>query len=71
VTWDDVTLIILAAFGCTTLVLAQISEVLSRLPPIIRAWRQVRRELSGGPGRAPGNQGGEPPGGLEAEEQDG
>ncbi|MFD5317253.1 hypothetical protein [Streptomyces sp. NPDC127098] len=45
--WDDVTLVILAAFGCFTLLLTQVSEVLSRLPQIIRAWRQVRRELSG------------------------
>ncbi|MET9547613.1 MULTISPECIES: hypothetical protein [unclassified Streptomyces] len=45
--WDEVTLVILAAFGCVTLLLTQISEVLSRLPQIIRAWRQVRRELSG------------------------
>lgn len=46
--WDDITLIILAASGCITLLLAQISEVLSRLPHIIRAWRQVRQELNGG-----------------------
>lgn len=46
--WDEVTLVILAAFGCVTLLLAQISEVLSRLPHIIRAWRQVRHELSAG-----------------------
>ncbi|MBT2524827.1 hypothetical protein J7E91_05100 [Streptomyces sp. ISL-99] len=46
--WDEVTLVILAAFGCVTLLLTQISEVLSRLPQIIRAWRQVRHELSGG-----------------------
>ncbi|MEU3618561.1 hypothetical protein ABZ725_40485 [Streptomyces sp. NPDC006872] len=46
--WDDVTLAILAACGCLTLLLAQISEVLSRLPQIIRAWRQVRNELNGG-----------------------
>ncbi|MEV4436855.1 hypothetical protein [Streptomyces sp. NPDC049585] len=46
--WDEVTLVILAAFGCVTLLLAQISEVLSRLPQIIRAWRQVRQELNGG-----------------------
>ncbi|MFF2213020.1 hypothetical protein [Streptomyces antibioticus] len=44
--WDEVTLVILAAFGCVTLLLAQISDVLSKLPQIIRAWRQVRRELS-------------------------
>ncbi|AYN41690.1 hypothetical protein D9753_25610 [Streptomyces dangxiongensis] len=48
--WDDVSLVILAAFGCVTLLLTQISEVLSRLPQIIRAWRQVRQELSGGTG---------------------
>lgn len=53
--WDDVTLVILAAFGCATLVLTQISEVLSRLPQIIRAWRQVRHELRGG--TDPGSQG--------------
>ncbi|WP_033027597.1 hypothetical protein [Streptomyces rimosus] len=46
--WDEVTLVILAAFGCVTPLLAQISEVLSRLPQIIRAWRQVRHELSAG-----------------------
>ena len=43
--WDNLSLIILAAFGCLTLVLAQIGEVLSKLPKIIRAWRQVRNEL--------------------------
>jgi hypothetical protein len=48
VKWDDVTLVILAVFGCITLLLTQISEVLSRLPQIIRAWRQVRHELRGG-----------------------
>ncbi|MGW3117761.1 hypothetical protein ACWDBW_11540 [Streptomyces sp. NPDC001107] len=48
VKWDDVTLVILAAFGCVTLLLTQITEVLSRLPQIIRAWRQVRQELNGG-----------------------
>ncbi|KUL43051.1 hypothetical protein [Streptomyces regalis] len=51
--WDDVTLVILAASGCLTLLLTQVSEVLSRLPQIIRAWRQVRSELSGG-GTGPG-----------------
>ncbi len=45
--WDDITLAILAASGCVTLLLAQVSDVLSRLPRIIRAWRRVRRELSG------------------------
>ncbi|MET9757478.1 hypothetical protein ABZ016_00235 [Streptomyces sp. NPDC006372] len=48
--WDDVTLAILAACGCVTLLLSQVSEVLGRLPQIIRAWREVRRELSGGSG---------------------
>ncbi|WP_137989736.1 hypothetical protein [Streptomyces vilmorinianum] len=51
--WDDVTLVILAAFGCVTLLLTQVSEVLSRLPQIIRAWRQVRQELSGGTDTGP------------------
>lgn len=51
--WDEVTLGILAAFGCVTLLLAQISEVLSRLPHIIRAWRQVRHELGAGTDRSP------------------
>ncbi|MFD8378772.1 hypothetical protein ACFV2X_09550 [Streptomyces sp. NPDC059679] len=46
--WDEVTLVILAAFGCVTLLLTQISEVLSKLPHIIRAWRQVRHELRDG-----------------------
>ncbi|MFF4155657.1 hypothetical protein [Streptomyces sp. NPDC001678] len=46
--WDEVTLVILAAFGCVTLLLTQISEVLSRVPQVIRAWRQVRQELNGG-----------------------
>lgn len=52
--WDDVTLVILAASGCLTLLLTQVSEVLSRLLQIIRAWRQVRDELSGGTGPRPG-----------------
>ncbi|MFJ5924025.1 hypothetical protein ACIQF6_15650 [Kitasatospora sp. NPDC092948] len=45
--WDKVSLIILASFGCLTLLLTQIGEVLSKLPPIIRAWRRVRSELDG------------------------
>jgi hypothetical protein len=48
VRWDEITLAVLAAFGCVTLLLAQIDDVLGRLPRIIRAWRQVRRELDGG-----------------------
>ncbi|MFJ4324966.1 hypothetical protein ACIP3A_17925 [Streptomyces tricolor] len=51
--WDDITLAILAAFGCVTLLLAQIDEVLGRLPRIIRAWRRVRRELDGGTAEPP------------------
>ncbi|MFE3560150.1 hypothetical protein ACFXKW_35625 [Streptomyces sp. NPDC059193] len=61
--WDEVTLAVLAAFGCLTLLLTQVGEVLARLPQIIRAWRQVRQELSGGatdPGRRPSVE----PGGL-------
>ncbi|WP_371494542.1 hypothetical protein OG871_05360 [Kitasatospora sp. NBC_00374] len=46
--WDEVTLVIVASFGCVTLLLTQISEVLSKVPQIIRAWRQVRDELGGG-----------------------
>ncbi|MFK0183338.1 hypothetical protein ACIQV1_03890 [Streptomyces rubiginosohelvolus] len=43
--WDNLSLVILAAFGCLTLFLTQVSEVLSKLPQIIRAWRQVQDEL--------------------------
>ncbi|MFF0819355.1 hypothetical protein ACFYUR_03085 [Micromonospora haikouensis] len=43
--WDELSLIILAAFGCLTLLLAQVDETLSKLPRIIRVWRQVRNEL--------------------------
>lgn len=46
--WDNLSLIILAAFGCLTLLLTQISEFLSKLPEIIRAWQRVREELRGG-----------------------
>ncbi|MER5563641.1 hypothetical protein ABT071_34175 [Streptomyces sp. NPDC002506] len=46
--WDKVTLVILAAFGCITLLLAQVSDLLSRLPQIIHAWRRIRHELSSG-----------------------
>lgn len=46
--WDDLSLVILAAFGCLTLLLTQVSEVLGKLPQIIRAWRQVRNELRDG-----------------------
>ncbi|WKE72064.1 hypothetical protein [Streptomyces sp. WP-1] len=45
--WDDITLGVLAASGCLTLLLTQISEVLSKLPQVIRAWRRVRQELRG------------------------
>ncbi|MFF4102270.1 hypothetical protein [Streptomyces sp. NPDC001903] len=46
--WDDITLFLLALFGCVMLLLAQVSEVLSKLPQIIRAWRAVRHELNRG-----------------------
>ena len=46
--WDRVTLLVLASFGCVTLLLTQISEVLSKVPPIIRAWRRVQDELRRG-----------------------
>ncbi|MFJ1783931.1 hypothetical protein ACIOML_06390 [Streptomyces anulatus] len=46
--WDNLSLVILAAFGCLTLLLTQVSEVLAKLPQIIRAWRQVRNELRNG-----------------------
>ena len=48
--WDDITLAILAGFGCVTLLLAQLNDLLSKLPEIIRAWRRVRRELDNGDG---------------------
>ncbi|MEV5876626.1 hypothetical protein AB0L75_20810 [Streptomyces sp. NPDC052101] len=56
--WDDITLTVLAAFGCVTLLLAQIDDVLGRLPRIIRAWRRIRRELD--------DTGEGPPGGPDA-----
>ena len=43
--WDRVTLFVLASFCCLTLLLTQVSEVLSKVPPIIRAWRRVQNEL--------------------------
>lgn len=55
--WDNVTLVILAAFGCVMLLLTQIAEVLSKLPEIIRAWREVRRALQAGPDDLPEAQG--------------
>jgi len=55
--WDTVTLFLLALFGCVTLLLAQVSEVLGRLPRLIRAWREVREELRGG-ARGAGVEGG-------------
>lgn len=65
--WDDITLAVLAAFGCVTVLLTQINDVLGRLPQIIRAWRRVRQELDGGgaPG-TPGGAPGEPPAGPDA-----
>ncbi|MFI8080614.1 hypothetical protein ACIF6L_07495 [Kitasatospora sp. NPDC086009] len=44
--WDGITIGILAAFGCVMLVLAQIREVLAKLPELIRSWRRVRQELA-------------------------
>ncbi|MFD3531855.1 hypothetical protein [Streptomyces sp. NPDC058664] len=43
--WDNVALLILAAFGCITLLLAQVGELLSRLPSLIRSWHEVRHAL--------------------------
>ncbi|WP_424214099.1 hypothetical protein ACN20G_19615 [Streptomyces sp. BI20] len=45
--WDGLALVILAASGCVMLLLAQVGEVLAKLPGIIRAWRAVREELRG------------------------
>lgn len=36
-----------SAFGCAPPLLAQHREVLAKLPPVIRALRQVRREWDG------------------------
>lgn len=55
--WDNVTLVILAAFGCVMLLLTQIAEVLSKLPEIIRAWHEVRRALQARPDDLPEVQG--------------
>ncbi|WP_327676463.1 hypothetical protein [Kitasatospora sp. NBC_00458] len=57
--WDGITLGILAAFGCVMLVLAQIREVLAKLPELIRAWRRVRQEL-GAPAPGPDGHDSEP-----------
>ena len=46
--WGNVMLAIGAVFGCVTLILTQASDVLSRLPEIIRACRRIRQELHGG-----------------------
>ncbi|MEV0242896.1 hypothetical protein AB0I06_23610 [Streptomyces sp. NPDC050674] len=54
--WDDIVLLILAFFGAVSLLLAQVNDVLARLPHVIRAWRDVRRELDGG-GRDTGESG--------------
>ncbi|MER7912644.1 hypothetical protein [Streptomyces sp. NPDC096068] len=51
-TWDKITLSVLALFGLVFLVLAQVGEVLARLPRLIRAWHDVRNELRGGTHRA-------------------
>jgi hypothetical protein len=53
--WDDITLAILADFGCVTLLLAQLNDLLGKLPEIIRAWRRVRRELESGDGTSGGS----------------
>ncbi|KAA8884271.1 hypothetical protein F3087_34165 [Nocardia colli] len=47
--WESASLLILAAFGCLTLALTQIGEVLAKLPPIIRAWHEVRFALRSSP----------------------
>ncbi|MET9930814.1 MULTISPECIES: hypothetical protein [unclassified Streptomyces] len=43
--WDDIALLILAAFGCTALLLTQLGELLARLPALIRSWHEVRRAV--------------------------
>ncbi|MEV6198634.1 hypothetical protein AB0M64_01520 [Streptomyces sp. NPDC051771] len=45
--WDSVLLAVLAVSGCVTLLLTQVDDLLARLPRLIRAWRNVRRELRG------------------------
>ncbi|MGW5449675.1 hypothetical protein [Streptomyces asiaticus] len=46
--WDDVTLFVLASCGLVTLLLAQINDVLDKVPQTIRAWRRIRQELRDG-----------------------
>ncbi|WP_413100731.1 hypothetical protein [Streptomyces sp. Inha503] len=46
--WDDVTLIVLASCGLVTLLLAQINDVLDKVPQTIRAWRRIQQELRDG-----------------------
>ena len=43
--WDNVTLTILAAFGAAMLLLAQLRELLIKLPDVIQAWNEVRSSL--------------------------
>ncbi|WP_037707945.1 hypothetical protein [Streptomyces griseus] len=63
--WDSVLLTVLAVSGCVTLLLTQADDILTRLPRLIRAWRNVRGELrdGGNAGRAAEDPPGEPPAG--------
>ncbi|MGP3927938.1 hypothetical protein [Streptomyces sp. 8N616] len=44
-TWDTVTLFILAFFGALILLLSQIQELLAKAHGVIQAWREFRECL--------------------------
>lgn len=43
--WDSVSVVTMAAFGVASLVLSQTRDLLSKAVGVVRAWRELRKEI--------------------------
>ncbi|MDA2808013.1 hypothetical protein [Nocardiopsis suaedae] len=39
--WGDMMVMLISAFGCLTLFISQVNEILERLPRLFAAWRKA------------------------------
>lgn len=47
--WDSITLSVLACFGTAILALSQLRELLVKVTEIVHAWHELRRSVHPGP----------------------
>ena len=43
--WDSVGVVTMAAFGVASLALSEASDLLSKAAGLVRAWRELRKEI--------------------------